>query len=396
MAFKQPIGRGILIPRDVAWWNRHYIYNEVIHMGIKHFLQKHDAINYFQRVIRHSGDKLYREQVLNLGVESEDIFHIHHYGDLNQGKTIILKNSGLWGFFAEYRYMIEICFLADMFGFFPVFHFNDDFYYSSANAVINGTSDCFEHYFMQPCDISYEDAMRSTAVVTATAQNCALARKMLFGGNERDETCYVWDEKIFKKMSVYSKKYLRLNPILDETVHGEIDELLKKRRTLGVHIRIRGFHDEKGRAMDGHPVTAPLSDYIDAIRIGIEQHNFEQIFIATGEDNVLDTLEKIFPGKLVYYRDVLRKPDGNTHHIVSDRQNNKYRLGYEVLRDMLTLTKCDGLIAGLSQVAFSAMIKKYESGLDFEFKKIFNLGINHTNYLANDHEKRQKKKIQHR
>lgn len=65
-----------------------------------------------------------------------------------------------------------------------------------------------------------------------------------------------------------------------------------------------------------------------------------------------------------------------------EREEQKYYLGREVLRDMLTLSCCDGFIAGVSNVSNFARIWKYRQNKAFQYMKIINRGLNNKNTRA--------------
>ena len=46
---------------------------------------------------------------------------------------------------------------------------------------------------------------------------------------------------------------------------------------------------------------------------------------------------------------------------INKRANHHYKLGYEVLRDMYTLSECQGIVAGLSNLSIFFRICKNES-----------------------------------
>lgn len=68
---------------------------------------------------------------------------------------------------------------------------------------------------------------------------------------------------------------------------------------------------------------------------------------------------EIFGCNVKSYSDVFRS-NGNISVAFSEssREQHKFKLGYEVLRDTYTLSKCDILVAGLSNVSYAARILK--------------------------------------
>lgn len=358
---------------------------------IEKFIIKHEKINYFQTILRKSCRKSFRNQVLEMNQEKNDCFHIRSFGNLNKGKIIYLydvNDSVGMGFFAVYRNMIEACFFAELYGFIPVFHWGKDFPYSESHVTINGETDSYQQFFKQPSNLNYAEARQSFAVMISSGNKRSLSRKLLFGKPDIESIEYSMDQEYFKKMSEYSKKYIHMNDMISESISSDIHKLLGSKKTLAVHVRIKVFQ----HGIDRHPVAASLEKYIEMTKKALKQNNFEQIFLATEESETVDIFSRTFGDQVVFYDDVLRMSDGNVTYVEGKRENHKYRLGYEVLRDMHTMAKCSGLIGGLSQVAFCTQITKYESGQDFEFKQIFDLGVHHNNYTPKDDYKKLKKR----
>jgi len=65
------------------------------------------------------------------------------------------------------------------------------------------------------------------------------------------------------------------------------------------------------------------------------------------------------------------------------RENNKFLLGYEVLRDMTALSLCDGLIATYSNISLAAEINKISREEKYEYKYIFNPEVNKSGLSPN-------------
>ena len=88
-------------------------------------------------------------------------------------------------------------------------------------------------------------------------------------------------------------------------------------------------------------------------------------------------------GDLVKIYDDTFRDDGGDDSIAfseSDREHHKYLLGLEVLRDQYTLTNCDGLVCGYSNVTFLARImRKAWHEQAFDDYVLINNGIYHNN-----------------
>ena len=120
---------------------------------------------------------------------------------------------------------------------------------------------------------------------------------------------------------------------------------------------------------------------MDAIDTLKEQDN---IFLATDEESALKRMSDKYGDRLCYYKDTYRSDNGLPVHYGSNVEGRsyykerypRYRMGYEVLRDAVTLSKCDTLVCGLSQVSFAAWYFKMSRGEDFSTRIVVNEGVN--------------------
>lgn len=108
----------------------------------------------------------------------------------------------------------------------------------------------------------------------------------------------------------------------------------------------------------------------------LKKYGFNKIFLATDDVSTVDLFRKEFGKNLLYYEDVTRS-SGDVSVAFSDnvRENHHYKLALEVIRDMYTLSRCNGLIAGKSQVSICAIIENRRNS-PYEFLKIVDKGNN--------------------
>ncbi len=60
----------------------------------------------------------------------------------------------------------------------------------------------------------------------------------------------------------------------------------------------------------------------------------------------------------------------------SDRRCHHYLLGREIVRDMYTLSLCDGLVAGKSSVSYMSNLYKHSRNEEYEYMHIIDKGNN--------------------
>ena len=133
---------------------------------------------------------------------------------------------------------------------------------------------------------------------------------------------------------------------------------------------------------NNHPTAVRLEQTIKAIKEAMIGREFKLIFLATDEKGVYDILYSEFGNKVVWFDDTYRGEDSKSIAFSDEnREYHHYKLGKEVLRDAYTLSKCEGLIAGMSQVSFGARIFKISRNEVYSYCNIIDNGINKNNKM---------------
>ena len=297
------------------------------------------------------------------------IVEFRQLGEKQAGRNIyIIENDDKsHGFFAEYRMTLNYLAFADRYHFIPYIWYNKDYCYAEKNRILD-TDNPFEYYFEQPSDLCYENAYAGKNVVFAKNAHGDMVEAL----NER---CCSYDvsEAYIEAIAEIIKKYIRFNKLTDKYLQTEYKKVKKDEKVLGVHFRGSDFKQN----YNNHPVAVKINDMIKNTSELINRNGFQYIFLATDDLKAIEEFRKEFSGIVLYYTDVQRT-NGNISVAFTDsrREQHHYKLGLEVLRDMYTLSKCDGLLAGMSQVSHIARATKRAYGSKYEVEKILNLGIN--------------------
>lgn len=331
------------------------------------FLNRHNKIHYIGKCIRHFNDETFINKVLFADKDPYSV-EFKELGEENPDKIFFLIPNlvCLDGFCAELRNTLKLLAYADRYGFTPYVYYGKDYLYTEKNAL-NGTDNPFEYYFEQTSCISYESVMRSSNVILAEAKHAQMI----------DLACgikphsYEMNEKNANRLGEIYKKYIRINPFSMQKINADYRELLGENwRVLGIHHRGTDYK----KTYKYHPKYVTVEEKIAEIEQ--VQEKYDIIFLATDDREAIEVFQKRFGSKVRYYRDVYRG-EGSTSVAFSNdgRANHKYLLGLEVLRDVYTLAQCEGLIAGISQVAYCARIMKKAWGAEFSYFKIIDKGL---------------------
>jgi len=315
-------------------------------------------------------DKLYDYQgLIDNFASTPNVIYFRNYGAANPNTPIYYISYGVYnqetcGFFGMLNTTLKYLLYADFYHLTPVIHWDKCIYREKASVF--GTDNVFEYYFKPVSNISYKTVIHSQHVSPA-----------MFGDTKI--TYYVGDktdlltEKNIKLLSEIYRKYIKLNDITFNAINNEINQLLKKKKTLGVQARGSDGNWE----LFGHPIAVTIDEYIEATIDAFYSNEFEQIFLATEDPIILNRFQDIFDDKLVYYKDNIRS-EKSAIDIASEYGYDKlvnYKMGYEVLRDAYTLAECDGLVGGIHNVPLAARIIKNSRGKEFKICNIIDKGL---------------------
>ena len=141
-------------------------------------------------------------------------------------------------------------------------------YYDSS---VKWTNNAFEYYFEPVSEVLLDDVERGKRVI--------LSRDYVDCPDAFADDSYSNAESTINLYALYNKKYIVIREEARSKIYEDINKLIGGKRTLAVHIR--GV--EWGN-IAGHPEAPNLKEYFDQIDRAKEEHQFEQIFLATDSE----------------------------------------------------------------------------------------------------------------
>lgn len=268
------------------------------------------------------------------------------------------------GFFALINDILKRLYCADRLGFEPYVSISKKNLYYSSN-MDSSTQNMFEYFFMPICPGGINAVKTSYNLIYSMEKDVELL--------EREVSGYELTAEKLKLLSAIWKKYFILNETTKKMLESDLQILNKYEKVLGIHIRGTDYKKNLRR----HPIAVTLDEYLEALKKAVEEGEYEAIFCATDEKKALLKLKELYGDKVVYFEDTLRSIDGNPiHKGKGHRKNQGYFLGYEVLRDMYTLAKCNALVGGISQVTLAARICKIALEEEYDYIRILDKGMN--------------------
>ena len=340
---------------------------------LRNIIQNNSFLYAFLRLVQHRKDKDYLEMA-----SLKNAPQIYKRENVNfkisRGCTYYIVEYP-WrtnGFFAIMRKVLAGCAIADSMGWIPYVNVKDSIF--NVPGGINGIDNMFEYYFKPLGDALYEDIIEKENYIRASYSH-VLDFQKAFGYYDETKVYseYVVDEEFLQYLGSIARKYVKLKGDIESSTQREIEEVIRNAgETVAVHFRGSDFL--AGR--HGHPTASKLEQYYVAVDEALIK-GFKKIFLATDDQNCVDAFTEKYGEKVIYFTDVERTTSETGVHLQShDRENDQYYLGLEVIRDMLALSFCDGIIAGLSQVSIYARIQKYANGKKYRFQHIIDNGIN--------------------
>lgn len=326
-----------------------------------------EILKCFYECVARRNDADFRKFVTT-GYNNPNVLEICNYGNSCRGNIVydIEAFGHSVGFFAEFLYVLIRLYFSDERGFVPYVNWGQDFLYHE-DVPIRGEENAFLHYFNQVSDIkNIEDA---AYVVHSTKAQIAGVQTGL------NTVGYAVSEEYINALSRIIKKYISYNEETLSYLKKNYDDLLDGKRTLAVHFRGSDFR----RQYNNHPIFVSIEQGIEQVERILQKKDYEYIFLATDEQGAIDIYKKKFGDKVKYFEDVCRVAEGDESvaYSYSKRENHHYLLGLEVIRDQYMLTRCEGLVGGISNLTLTAqMMKKawYENGYDDLV--IINSGLN--------------------
>lgn len=261
------------------------------------------------------------------------------FGEKNPNKKfyVIWRKSGTAGFFSNLFFVCAHLEIAEKFGLIPVVDMKNHPVFYNETTIVNGTENSWEYYFEQASEYSLNEVYESKTVYL-----CDGEMKMEIYNHFRD----------FEYAHKMIERYIKVKSDVLAWVDDFSNQFFKG-NVLGIQFR--------GQEMKYAPyhVTPPtVAQMIDRTKQMIKEHNIEKIFLVTEDKGYLTIFQKEFKDILIY-TDAFRTYEGVNAYTIEPkpRDLHMYKLGLEILRDMLLLSKTNYLLAsGKDELAYGSNV----------------------------------------
>ncbi len=317
-------------------------------MQLKILSKKIEILKCFNRCRIHRNEEDFRKMILE-GYHNPDFLTLHSFGDEYHGKIVyhIEEFGRSVGFFSEFLFALMQLYFAEDRGFIPYIHWGNNFLYYETDGI-QGEYNGFLYYFELVSEVM--DVNHAAHVVTATGDHIRYVQDTLNTHGYDVTTEYI------DVLSVMIRRYIRYNEKTETYLKSGYRMLIGDKKALAVHFRGTDYK----RQYNNHPVFVTIEQEIEKVRELIHAKDYEIIFLATDEQEAVEIFKKEF-GEMVRAFDDTWRADGGDESIAfshAERKNHHYLLGLEVLRDQYMLTRCDGLVCGISNLTLAARLMR--------------------------------------
>lgn len=147
---------------------------------------------------------------------------------------------------------------------------------------------------------------------------------------------------------------MKINHKVSDWVDDDVNKV-KKMKCIGIHIRGTDMVTNTN-----HPDPFSPSRVIDFLVENNINNLYDSIMLCTDEVEIIQKMKEEFGKEKIIVFNSWRASKGRNEGVHNSseypRVNHHYKLGLEVLRDMLCLATCDAFICGPSNVAYAAIV----------------------------------------
>lgn len=290
------------------------------------------------------------------------------YGSDNPDKTFFVirrnaPNAGLFSFVLTnlgwIKYAIDK-------GYIPIIDMQ--YYYNTYLTKENvGEINSWEYYFNQPCGYTLSDISKSKNVIISSLN---APHNMPGTGLEKNAL----DIDIWRKVA---KDYMPYTDELKTTIIKQKKALLNGKRTLGVLCRGTDYVAQKPHQ---HPIQPSIEKVIFKAQDVMEKYGYEQIYLATEDEDVYKKFVNIFGNKLITtsakrYCNTGRQNINEMTDLVDEKSKSpsyaQYKKGFDYAVNIGILSGCDSLVAGRTSGSYGALLLSNH----YEELFLFDLGL---------------------
>ena len=279
---------------------------------------------------------------------------IYSFGEKNPDKVfyIIRINFG-GGLFAIVLYVLSEVKYAESINAIPIVDMENFINKYNEGKKIKRTFNSWKYYFENISKYTLDEIYNSKSVLI----NSGIP-------NERMPRDWKIDPEIYNN---YFIKYIKINKEFVKMSDSFSKKHFKNKKVLGVHFRGKGMNNTPN-----HPFGPTPKQMFLKVDQYLSEKKFDKIFLVTAQKNYLEIFKKRY-GDKVCFCNSFRTNTTKAFHYKNARLNHRYKMGRDILVEMLLLSKLTTLVCSRSNVAQLASL--ISENKNFQTYEIWN-GMN--------------------
>lgn len=328
-------------------------------------IKQNEKLYFWGRVLQNCRNPEYRQWVVDV-TDHPAIARLEHCGERFPDQRFYRIDLDDWhgnsGFFALLNGTVQRLEMADRLGAVPEISWIHTAY---SDPEIGRTKNVFEYYFERPCTVPVKELEQAKNVIFSRPGD---------GFPKREDALYLSLEPYLDEAAALVRKYIRIRLDVAARLEEDFRSLGAEPGTmLGVHVRGTDYF----RDLNGHPKAVSFQEYLDKAVELAERYGVSKVFLATDDARAAELFRNALGSRLVLYEGTLRGSGMTGVHYQGAGEASGFRMGYEVLRDVLTLSRCRYFIGGMSQVSLAVRLFNRAYGTPFDEVYLFDKGLNH-------------------
>lgn len=290
------------------------------------------------------------------------------WGPENEDKTFYVigsnnRNGGLW-------WLVNITLnhlnYADEKGYIPVVDYKN--YWTQYTTRESYRKDnVWEYFFAQPGGYSLEQISKSKNIII-NKKDASPEDKYLMGH-------FYDDPPRIERFRYLFRKYIKFNEETRDYLDNLCNSVIGDKRTVGVLCRGTDYVMVKPK---NHPIQPDTETVIEDTRKVMKEYCCTHVFIATEDQDILDSFKTEFGECLLYLEQerLSKKGMGKDSWLADEKkkhniEQNKRKAGLDYMAATYILSRCTCYIGGRTGGSKGVLIMTK----GFEFEKTYNLGL---------------------
>lgn len=188
--------------------------------------------------------------------------------------------------------------------------------------------------------------------------------KLLFSyGSEQNNGVEFKDIEKVSHYRDFSRPYLKFRAKILDKANDYYNRFIKDIDTISIHCRGTDQYSVNGHA--GNNKHLLNFEYIKKV---VNRRNYDQIFLATDEEEILENFKREYGNKVITYSTMRCDKNNNVGLHFSNRFEEeavKYTMGEEMIIDMLLMSKCNFSYYVRSNVSLLSLLMRNDFNYEF-------------------------------